>query len=212
MLMINNLSKTFPDKSINYPNITAQRGEVLSIIGASGSGKSTLCEMIAGFLPIESGEILINKANTQKINVFEHIHYLSQFPEHNLIGPTWREDVELWKASNNPELSHSQHCECRETIQSGGRDCGGGDSELEEIPIWKLSFGQKKALSFCALKLVYRDIWVLDEPFAGLDIEMIKALHTLIRKHVNRGGIVIITSHDDVMNLELAGKRVELKV
>jgi heme exporter protein A len=67
--------------------------------------------------------------------------------------------------------------------------------ELAETPVWKLSFGQKKALSFCVLSLVKRDIWILDEPFAGLDNDLTDKVKKLFCEFNDGGGIIIATSH-----------------
>jgi heme exporter protein A len=192
LIEIKNLIKTFLDKEIRYPDIVAKQGDFILLCGASGTGKTTLCEMIAGFLPRETGSIMINGIDTRMLNVFDSIHYLSQFPEHNLIGPTCKDDLESWQTANETQKPQNiEHLLSEYDL-------------LDHIdtPVWKLSFGQKKALSFCALRLIKRDIWLLDEPFAGLDVDKKKTFFRQINDFLDSGGIVIITSHEGVVSDE----------
>ena len=65
------------------------------------------------------------------------------------------------------------------------------------MPCEFLSFGQKKILSFIRLLLLESQMWLLDEPFSGLDKKNTNIIIELIRSHNNHGGSVIMTTHDD---------------
>jgi ABC-type transport system involved in cytochrome c biogenesis ATPase subunit len=210
MLEINNLSKSFLYKTISYPDITGKKSDLILLSGNTGSGKTTLCEMIAKFTSISNGSININVGdstlqvevfkNINSINIFDHIHYISQFPDHNLIGPTPIEEIELW--AKYDYLIKGNKKKTVVDIKT--------DSDIAEIlevfllksyqttPIWKLSFGKKKALAFSILSIIKRPIWILDEPFAGLDLELSKLLKKLFREHLNTG-IILATSHSNTM-------------
>ena len=203
MLTMTQLVKSFGTRLLHYPDIVADRGDLILICGDSGTGKTTLCEMIAGFIPVDKGEINIcgvsskgsgNLRFPKRQNVFQYIHYISQFPEHSLIGPTCQDDLELWldtyRDKINELLTHYKL------------------SHLADIPVWKLSFGQKKALSFCALHLVKRAIWILDEPFAGLDDDRHRLLMRAIREFLVSGGIVLVTSHTTAHYEEIINRKV----
>jgi len=184
MLTITNLTKQFAGKTLSWPDMQAQSGECLWVHGNSGSGKTTLCEIIAGFMQPTTGLVGVGFQSTR--SDFHHLHYLSQFPEHNLIGPTVREDLQLWGLADGSLTDTDIDnilAEYNLTAQA-------------DTPVWKLSFGQKKALSFCALTQVPRNIWLLDEPFAGLDAPATQRLQTHITAHLQNGGIVMATSHE----------------
>ena len=69
-----------------------------------------------------------------------------------------------------------------------------------------LSHGQKKIVSLVQLSLLKNKIWVLDEPFTGLDQNIIDIFIKKIDLHIADGGTVVITSHnqkDKFINLEL---------
>jgi len=187
MIETKDLQKVYDNAVLNYPDIIANKGDFVLICGGSGTGKSTLCEMIAKFISPNSGEILLNKVNVNKQNVFDNIHYLSQFPDHNLIGPTCFEEVELWLRGQE-SVNKDRIINHLDKFLLG---------DMIDRPIWKLSFGKKKALAFCCLDLIKRDIWVLDEPFAGLDAEIIQVIKIMFHEFVGNGGIIISTSHTD---------------
>ena len=59
-----------------------------------------------------------------------------------------------------------------------------------------LSHGQKKVVSLVQLTLISNKLWLLDEPFTGLDQSKIDLLLAKIDKHIDGVGTVIITSHN----------------
>jgi heme exporter protein A len=61
-----------------------------------------------------------------------------------------------------------------------------------------LSQGQKKRVALARLILSTAPLWVLDEPFTALDVGAVGLLETLIAEHVAHGGIVVLTTHQEV--------------
>ena len=185
MLKTKNLSKTFPNNTIIYPDITAKNGDFILLTGKTGCGKTTFCEIIAKFLPYENGTICLNDCNIKYQNVFETIHYLSQFPENNLIGPTCSDELEIWLKYNPPAQKESiNNILTRFNLENH-----------LNTPIWQLSYGQKKLLAFLAISIIQRKLWLLDEPFAGLDSEQTQRISDLMKDFIENKGIIIATSH-----------------
>ena len=60
---------------------------------------------------------------------------------------------------------------------------------------YQLSYGQKKKLQLLMLMLVNKHIWVLDDPFNGLDIKSVAKINILFKKKLENKGIIILTSH-----------------
>ena len=62
-----------------------------------------------------------------------------------------------------------------------------------------LSQGQKRRVALARLYLAAQaPVWVLDEPFTALDVRGVASLSDLIAGHLARGGLVILTTHQDV--------------
>ena len=63
---------------------------------------------------------------------------------------------------------------------------------------YQLSFGQKKKLQLLLLMLVNKPVWILDDPYSGLDTRSITKINTLFKKKLENKGIIIITSHQKI--------------
>ena len=66
------------------------------------------------------------------------------------------------------------------------------------VNYFKLSTGQKQKFYSVLTILLNKSIWLLDEPFIGLDKKSILLLKYIINKHIRSGGTVIITSHINI--------------
>ena len=77
--------------------------------------------------------------------------------------------------------------------------------------MWLLSWmvmvdGQKKIISMIQLTISYFKVWILDDPFTGLDQDTASILFEKMQNHINGNGAVIITSHspkNKLKNIEL---------
>ena len=63
---------------------------------------------------------------------------------------------------------------------------------------YQLSFGQKKKLQLLLLMLVNKPVWILDDPYSGLDTRSITKINTLFKKKLENKGIIIVTSHQKI--------------
>ncbi len=61
-----------------------------------------------------------------------------------------------------------------------------------------LSQGQKKRVALARLILSRAPLWILDEPFTALDLDAVDLLQRLIADHVADGGLVVLTTHQEV--------------
>ena len=63
---------------------------------------------------------------------------------------------------------------------------------------YQLSFGQKKKLQLLLLMLVNKPVWILDDPYSGLDTRSITKINTLFKKKLENKGIIIVSSHQKI--------------
>ena len=68
-------------------------------------------------------------------------------------------------------------------------------SNFEDALARRLSAGQNKRLALARLRLSPARLWLLDEPYANLDLDGIALVNDLITAHVARGGAVLLTTH-----------------
>jgi heme exporter protein A len=68
----------------------------------------------------------------------------------------------------------------------------------EDLPVRSLSQGQKRRTALAYLLLSRSKLWVLDEPFSALDVKAVDFLQSVISQHIEKGGMVILTTHQEV--------------
>src|SRR3970040_2279840 len=73
-----------------------------------------------------------------------------------------------------------------------------GLGRVASLPAKLLSRGQKRRVALARLAVLERALWVLDEPFTALDIRAVDRLLASLARHLDRGGLCILTSHQEV--------------
>jgi len=87
-----------------------------------------------------------------------------------------------------------------------------GIARLADLPVRYLSQGQRKRAALARLALSAGvPLWLLDEPFAALDAEGIAQLSALCAAHLGAGGMLVLTSHQDVPIASPAPQEIELR-
>ena len=69
---------------------------------------------------------------------------------------------------------------------------------MANLPAKLLSQGQKRRVALARLTVLTRALWVLDEPFTALDVRAVGRLLATLARHLDRGGLCILTSHQEV--------------
>ena len=159
-------------------------GEALLIKGDNGSGKTTLLRVLAGLLQAESGSILFNGKNFERESFCQLAAYLGH------------------KHGHKAELSVLQNLRCSAQLHGKAGNTGleallleCGLAGYDDTPAGKLSAGQNKRLSLARLQAQDCPLWLMDEPYANLDLAGIAWVNALIQKHIHNGGAAIISSH-----------------
>lgn len=177
-------------------SFTVNKGEYVAIIGRTGVGKSTLLQMIPRFLKPDSGNIYVdgidvNDRTTNLRTLRNKIGYVFQYPEHQLFAKNVYEDVVF--GPRNIGISEVEaEKRAYESIELVGLS-----QEVYDLPISKLSGGQKRRVALAGVLAMKPEYLVLDEPLAGLDpegrTEMLKIIDIL---HSQAGITIIMISHD----------------
>ena len=154
-------------------SIAANAGDVIWVRGANGCGKSTLLRLIAGLLPKASGEIMCDG----KIALADENLALDA----NL---TVEKALLFWA-----NLDGSSPADRDAALTSMDL------LALSDIPVRFLSTGQRKRASIARVLASNAAIWLLDEPYNGLDSASSTRLDQAILKHVAKGGIVLVAAH-----------------
>lgn len=156
----------------------------LLILGANGSGKTTLLRVLCGLLKPQSGEIQVNKRSGNHSNLSQACAYLAHKPGHK---------AELNCVENLEYVQSIFHRPETKLIAPALKKVGLGG--YEDTPAKQLSAGQNKRLGLARLLLSHSACWLLDEPYANLDLQGIALVNQLIAEHTQNGGAVLLTTH-----------------
>jgi heme exporter protein A len=164
-------------------------GELLRIAGANGSGKTSLLRILCGLLAPTQGEVRWQGMRVERLReeYSTRLVYLGH-------APAVKDDL---TAAENLSIS---------TFLAGIRP---GEEAVraalarfglsgKDVPVKKLSQGQRRRAALARLCLsASAPLWLLDEPFAALDVEGASLLGGLIKDHMARRGAVVFTTHQD---------------
>lgn len=159
-------------------------GEVVLIEGDNGAGKSTLLRVLSGLLAPGSGEIRLRGEPLTLARLSPQVALLSHQSglKHELT------------ALENLRFAAGLHGQ-RKGISPATALAGVGLDGYGEVPTRQLSAGQKKRVALARVLLAPVALWLLDEPYANLDLDGIKLVNRLLERHANGGGAALITSH-----------------
>lgn len=154
-------------------SVTAHAGDVIWIRGANGCGKSTLLRLVAGLLTVTSGKI--------------HSEGRMALADENLAldaNVTVEAALRFWADMDGTST------EARETALTA-MDL----QDLAHIPVRFLSTGQRKRASIARVLASGADIWLMDEPYNGLDSASCARLDQAIIDRAAAGGILLVAAH-----------------
>lgn len=180
-------------------DLAVEPGEVVGIVGKNGSGKSTLLLAIAGVLEPSDGRIEIAGANawgsTRERNRARTA--LGYVPE-NADPPGFLRANELWAL-----------CAASRGVDGPSKELASALDldELAELPLERMSLGQRRRACLGAAFLGDPALLVLDEPDNGLDARRAETLVSLLRAHATAGRSALVATHDRAL-LDAARARI----
>ncbi|AVO67489.1 amino acid ABC transporter ATP-binding protein [Weissella cibaria] len=192
MLEIKNLAKSYDTRTIfKNMNLTVNDGEVLSIVGPSGIGKTTFLRIVAGLLPANDGEMILNgealdltgdRTGAQVGVIFQDFNLFPQY--------TVKENVML-----APQLVHHEtKAEAAENADRLLQDLG-LTAQADQYP-FQLSGGQKQRVAIARALAMKPGILAYDEPTSGLDAESTERVIAVIKQLQAQGVTQLVVTHD----------------
>lgn len=159
-------------------------GEALLVRGDNGAGKTTLLRVVAGLLPPDAGQIAIDGRPADWRERSRAIAYLGHLP-------ALKADL---TALENLRFLRGLHG------QRAGRGIADalalvGLAGYDDTLARQLSAGQRKRMSLARLWLSPAPVWLMDEPYANLDLDGIALVNDLVRAHLHEGGSALVTTH-----------------
>lgn len=167
-------------------------GEIVLLKGPNGAGKTSLLRLCAGLLPVERGigEIFGLDLVEQRDGIRPRVGLLGH--RNGLYTDlSVSENVLFWGATVQASTDEVDAAMARMGV----------DGRLADVPVRKLSAGQKRRTALACLVARRAELWLLDEPHAGLDAAGRDELDAMLRQAVGSGATVLVASHE----LERAG-------
>ena len=185
MLDVTNLDFDYSDQSVlKGVKFQLNSGSLLHLRGVNGAGKTTLLKLLAGLLRPTQGQISYHgqsiwdnlPAFQQSICYVGHKNGMSQLL-------TVREycQYEFSKMDKFDEVIK------RFNLQG-----------LEDVVCALLSVGQRRRVGLLRIMMSNAPLWLLDEPLVGLDQQSITTLVSCFAEHLDAGGQIILTSHQEI--------------
>ena len=164
-------------------------GEIVLLRGPNGAGKTTLLRLCAGLLPVARGEARVlghdltdrraARGLRRRVGLLGHATGLYD-------ELTVADNVRFWgraAGASGPDVDAALHA------------CG-LDGRLAPLPVARCSAGQRRRTSLACLLARRPELWLLDEPHAGLDHDGRDLLDELVRRAVASGATVLLSSHE----------------
>jgi len=195
MIEITGVRKSFGELEVlKGIDLTVDKGEVISVIGASGSGKSTLLYCINGLEKIQAGQILVDG-----IDVHAKGTDLNKLRQHlGMVFQQWNSFPHLTALENvalSPRIVRGfSRADARAMAEKQLKHVGLGD-KLDVYPS-KLSGGQQQRLAIARSLAMEPDCMLFDEATSSLDPELVGEVLDTMRLLAQEGMTMICVTHE----------------
>lgn len=181
--------------------MSVARGEIVLLRGPNGAGKTTLLRLCAGLIPLERGHGRVLGVDLK--NDRELVRHRVGVIGHNnglYADLTVTENVRFWGRTVGATRG-----EVDAALQRMGLD-----GRLAHLPVSRLSAGQKRRTALAGLVARRAELWLLDEPHAGLDAAGRDELDQVLKMAAAAGATVMVASHELERAAQLATRQVEV--
>lgn len=185
-------------KAVDELTISIPRKGMTSIVGPNGSGKSTLVNLLSGTLPLDGGIVIIDGVGLKVVKAHET-------PDHG-ITRTFQEvrlfdQITVWDNIMVVLTNRKLFPAMLERTQSSHREKA--QAILENVGMWDkrralamdLSYGQRKLLEIGRAMALDVNIYLFDEPFAGLFPQMLEQVKAIMKGMRDEGRTIVFISH-----------------
>ena len=160
-------------------NLEIKQGDFLNIYGSNGAGKTTLLKLLSGLTEPTAGEIKFNNDDfMDKVFILGHKNGIK-------LNLTVLENLQF--ISNNQDIKKIKSIIEKYELTS-----------KMNILTKYLSHGQQKRVALMKAMINDYDVWLLDEPYSGLDQAGEEILDKILINHIKNSGAVVITNHKEI--------------
>ena len=174
----------------------------LQLTGPNGSGKTSLLRIVCGLMTPESGEIRWQGAKIRSLGE-EYSQSLTYIGHRNGVKEELSslENLRIACGMAGTNITSEEAQEALAKVGLAGR---------ENLPARFLSEGQQRRSALARLITCNTKLWLLDEVLASLDSAAVKLIESVIGEHLNKGGMAIVATHQELHISAGSFQRLEL--
>ena len=169
-----------------------EQGNIYGVIGPNGAGKSTLFKSILGLIEINAGEIKVFNKTIEESKL--RIAYVPQKDDVDWSFPATVMDIVLMGRYPHKKLLQRINDQDRKIAMKAIQDLG--IEQLKDRQIGQLSGGQQQRVFIARALCQEADIFLLDEPFVGVDMTTEEKIMEIMRSKAKEGKTLLVVHHD----------------
>jgi heme ABC exporter ATP-binding subunit CcmA len=184
-------------------DLDVEAGEIVLVRGPNGAGKTTLLRTLAGLQPVTGGQATVlghdlrddrsRRRLRRRVGLLAHATFLYD-------DLTVTDNVRFW----------ARACGASPAEADAALGRLGLDGRLAGVVVSRLSAGQRRRASIAAMIARRPELWLLDEPHAGLDVAGRDVVDRLVLDAAAAGATVLVASHELERAEALAGRTVTI--
>lgn len=193
---IHQLTHRYEDGTTALHNLSLSipKGKKIALLGNNGAGKSTLFQHLNGILKPTTGQILFKRQPVKYdrkslLNLRKQVGIVFQDPDSQLFAGNVKQDISFGPINlgwSKEKVAQQVEWAMEQTEITA----------LKDKPIHFLSLGQKKRASIAGVLAMNPEVFILDEPTAGLDAYYAKQIMQILRDIHNSDKTIILSTHD----------------
>ena len=190
-------------------DLSISQGEVVAVLGANGSGKSTLVRTMMGLVPTSRGQVSLFGTPLDRFHDWKRIGFVPQrvTAAAGVPASVW-EVVASGRLSRRPLLRPMRQAD-RAAINDAIEAVGLADKAKDGVST--LSGGQQQRALIARALAGQPDVFVLDEPTAGVDLQSQQAFADALQVLVDRGATIVLVAHELGPLAPLIGRTVVMR-
>jgi peptide/nickel transport system ATP-binding protein len=201
------LKKSYGKKQVLIDcSLQLHGGEIVSLVGRSGSGKTTMCNIMAGFLQGDNGEVLFEGKRVCYESAYQKMHGLQFMMQDH--SDSLNPHLSVYTAINEPLYlfgdTAEHHSEVKNALSNVGLE---SSSQFLNRKIHTLSGGQRQRVALARCLITHPSVLIADEPTSMLDGSSKANLIRLLKGLQNEMGFsMLIVTHDLACALKISDR------
>jgi lipopolysaccharide export system ATP-binding protein len=203
LLRTEGITKSFRKKTVvREVDIALDRGEIVGLLGPNGAGKTTTFNMIVGLLRPEAGRIVFDGHDVTRLPMYKRAQRgLAYLPQEASVFRSLTVRQNILAVLEYRALNKAQREQRADALLDEL-----GIAALANQPAYTLSGGERRRTEIARALATDPSVFLLDEPFAGIDPIAVADLQETVAQLKARGIGVLITDHNVRETLEIVDR------